>query len=264
MISNPHGSDPMATPEPYCRTVPADCERHGAYDARVYDLGQGFRSVQLGCPTCSEESRKAREVAEAREAEQRAVSETRARIASIGIPPLFADRTLDNYAAECPGQERALSVCRSLAESDEAGRSLILCGKPGTGKTHLACGIARRFAERGRHARFETVLSAVRHVRSTYSRASSRKESEALFDLLDPGLLILDEVGVQSGSEHERMVMFEIINERYQTRRSTILVSNLTLAELNDCLGDRVIDRFREVGGVIAFDWQSWRGRKAA
>jgi DNA replication protein DnaC len=107
-----------------------------------------------------------------------------------------------------------------------------------------------------------TVLSAIRHIKDTYRRDSDRSESQAIDDLVAVDLLILDEVGAQVGSEHEKMLMFEVINERYQQLRSTVLISNLTREELSEFLGDRVMDRFRESGAVIAFDWKSHRGSK--
>ena len=55
--------------------------------------------------------------------------------------------------------------------------------------------------------------------------------------------------------------MFEIINERYESRQPTILISNLSLTEVKQYLGDRIFDRMREDGGkYISFDWDSYRG----
>jgi DNA replication protein DnaC len=141
---------------------------------------------------------------------------------------------------------------------------MVFCGKPGTGKTHLACGIGRNLINKFRSVQFLTVLSAIRHIKDTYRRDSERTEQEAINDLLQPDLLILDEIGAQLGSEHEKMLMFEVINERYQQCRSTILISNLNADELTDFLGDRVMDRFRESGAVVAFDWASHRGQRVA
>jgi DNA replication protein DnaC len=41
-------------------------------------------------------------------------------------------------------------------------------------------------------------------------------------------------------------------------------VSNLNATELEHYLGERIVDRFREMGAVLAFDWESHRGRRAA
>jgi DNA replication protein DnaC len=98
-------------------------------------------------------------------------------------------------------------------------------------------------------------------VKDTYRRDSERSESQVMADFMRPRLLVLDEVGVSLGSEHEKMLMFEIINERYQNQLSTLLLSNLTRAEITEYLGHRIMDRFAEGGAVVAFDWQSHRGQ---
>jgi DNA replication protein DnaC len=109
---------------------------------------------------------------------------------------------------------------------------------------------------------FGTVASLLRHIKATYAKDSQRTEQDAIDDLLRPDLLILDEVGVQVGSEHEKLLMFEVLNGRYQELRPTVLISNLDVAELEAFLGHRVMDRYRECGSVLAFDWQSHRGQK--
>ena len=75
-------------------------------------------------------------------------------------------------------------------------------------------------------------------------------------------LLVLDEIGVQFGSDAEKLIMFDIINERYEAMRPTILISNLALSGLSEFVGDRIVDRMKENGGkLMVFDWESHRGK---
>ena len=75
-------------------------------------------------------------------------------------------------------------------------------------------------------------------------------------------MLILDEVGVQFGSETEENLLFDIINTRYEDRKPTILISNLDGAGVKKYLGERAFDRIREDGGkLIPFTWSSYRGK---
>jgi DNA replication protein DnaC len=251
-------------------TVQATCDQHGSYEARqLAPVFEGAKIIITPCPACSAE---ASAKAEAKD-RQRVENDRRDKIARLlnraFIPERFSDRTLDSYRAETPGQQRALKIAKRYAEAfgekANRGASLVLAGKPGTGKTHIACGIARELIEQKQlSAVFLTVLQALRHIKSTYRKDSEKSESDAIDDLLQPDLLILDEVGAQLGSEHEKMLMFEIINERYQDCKATILISNLNADELGEFLGDRVIDRFRESGAVVAFDWESHRGKREA
>lgn len=72
-------------------------------------------------------------------------------------------------------------------------------------------------------------------------------------------------MGVQFGSDFERNTMFDVLNERYERRKPTLFLSNLTKAEVTEFLGERVMDRLREDGGqVIPFTWESYRKKVAA
>lgn len=183
-----------------------------------------------------------------------------------GIPTRFRDCEFRNFDTPTVEHSTVLALAQRSSEAiiakPKAGASLILCGAPGTGKTHLACAVANAVMREGRSVKFGSVLAAIRHVKDSYRRDSAYSETEAIADLLDPDLLVLDEVGVQVGSEHEKMILFEVINERYQWCSSTILVSNLNRTELSAYLGDRIMDRFSQTGAVLAFGWQSFRKRR--
>jgi len=73
-------------------------------------------------------------------------------------------------------------------------------------------------------------------------------------------LLVLDEVGVQFGTETENLVLFRILNRRYEDMKPTILVSNVEIGKLTEFVGERVIDRLCEGGGgILEFTWESAR-----
>ncbi|MFP4104844.1 MAG: ATP-binding protein [Phycisphaerae bacterium] len=246
------------------RTETRYCPKHGDYTATILTIG-GEEKPGGGCPQCLAEHDRA----EAEQQRQQDIAERKQRridnkMRRAAIPRRFADRRLSNYRAENEGQRRALaSATRYADQFDDAldnGTNLILAGTPGTGKTHLAIGIAWQVMDAGHTAAFTTTMDAIRRVRETYSRDSRETERQALESLSQPDLLILDEVGVQLGTEAERMTLFEILNRRYQDMRPTILISNLSLDGIEEYLGQRGMDRMREGGGrAVVFDWGSYR-----
>lgn len=195
-------------------------------------------------------------------------SEARMRgiLGRAAIPPRFAEHGFDTFIAECEGTKRVLASAKEYAagfpEALRVGRSMLFIGSIGTGKTHLAVGIAHAVIEQGYEALFSGVRSAVRSVMDSYSKDSEISEAQAIQRLVAPDLLILDEVGLQFNSESEKLILFEIMNGRYENMKPTILLSNLEIGSVEKYLGQRVMDRLREGGGkAIAFNWESMRGR---
>lgn len=145
------------------------------------------------------------------------------------------------------------------------GTSLLMCGKPGTGKSHLAAAMAQAVIKQGRSAVYTSVLRAVRSIKDTYRKDSDITEQAAINAYVLPDLLILDEVGVQFGSETEKMYLFEILNGRYESLKPTIVITNLSPSEVSAYLGERIVDRLAEGGGgTLVFDWESYRSKVAS
>ncbi len=237
------------------------CESHGDYTATNYVADRWS-----ACPICTQIERDAEEKRKAEKEAREMQARIEAWIGRAGIPPRFRDRTLEAFVASTDAQRRALEFCQayvaSFADVLATGRSAIFTGRPGTGKTHLAAAIGAALVKNRRSVVFTSVFRAVRRVKDSWRRDSEETETEAVAAFVDPDLLILDEVGVQFGSETEKLLMFDILNERYENRRPVLLLTNLPVKDAQAYLGERIFDRLREDGGEhIPFDWESYRGR---
>lgn len=245
---------------------PAKCDLHGEY-AAIVCRGSNEPS---GCPVCAEEDRKVREQQEWREQQERIARERiERRFGEALIPERFLGKTFEDYRAETASQKKNLSACIDYAKQFEQnykdGRCLLLLGTPGTGKTHLSTAIAGHIiANCGSIAVYRTVTSILHYIKGSFDNRSDYTEAQAFAALVEPHLLVIDEVGATKPTEFELATMFTVINGRYEKLKPTVVVSNLMPNELPDVLGARCVDRLRENGGIaLVFNWESERGKKS-
>lgn len=249
-----------------CRA--ASCDQHGAYTSTMYRIGSLERWSR--CPDCVEAEKAAqrdRELHEQAERRRRAIeAASNSRYLAAMIPARFAGKTLDDYEAANEGQAKAVKVARRYLERWQdclaVGRCLLFLGGPGTGKTHIAAAICSGVVAAGNTALFRTVPDAIAIVKAAYGKGGDEDAAYKL--LIEPDMLVLDDVGAVKLSDHDTGVLFRVINARYEAQRPMILTTNAaSLDQLASIIGDRLVDRLLENNGVeLRFDWSSHRRGK--
>ncbi len=141
------------------------------------------------------------------------------------------------------------------------GRSLVLSGKPGRGKTHLAVAIAYRAIQNGFDALFVTAAELIDEL-SAASLAGKLREGIAPY--VRPAVLVCDEVGYLTYGTDAANVLFHVVNARYQKKRSMVFTTNKSLKlwgrVLHDeDLADAIVDRILHRGQLIKLDGPSVR-----
>jgi len=236
---------------------PARCDTHGEYSAVMLRAGG-----VSGCPICASDKRDMEEL-ERKRFQFRTLQRDAAK-----IPKRFTDKSFASFVVSSPAQQVALDACMEYVDNfskhKREGRCMLLLGKVGTGKTHLATSAASALInEHLVKAIYRTVGSVIGDIKATFSDKSGETEAHIMGELIGADLLVLDEVGATKQSEFELATLFSIINGRYEQGRPMIIVSNLSPAELNDALGVRCVDRIRENGCIgVAFEWESQRGKE--
>jgi len=143
------------------------------------------------------------------------------------------------------------------------GRCLILHGKTGRGKTHLAVAIAYRAIQNGFEARCITAAALI----DDLSRASrDGRLREALTAYLHPHVLVVDEVGYLAYGDDAANVLFHVVNERHLRRRSMVFTTNKRTRDWGRVLHDEdlaaaIVDRVLERGRLLKLDGPSMRTR---
>lgn len=248
-------------------TRDAVCPSHGGYVATGRKLGS--REVWTTCPACNSEREAAEQAERDREA---AAALARRREAAIGlacIPQRFRGLSFDSYAAETPQQRRAVMRMRDFAkrfdEHRKRGTGVVLAGKPGTGKTHLVAAVLLELVGGQAWVQYMTCMGLIRMVRDTWRRDSERSEKDVIRMLGEQiDLLVIDEVGVQYGTDSEQNILFEILDRRYAELKPTLLVTNQDKEGFKSFIGERVADRLSQTHEWLVFDWPSYRKQARA
>jgi len=173
-------------------------------------------------------------------------------------------KTVDDFDFTLQSTLR-LSLLGSFLSPDFVtdGRGLILSGKTGRGKTHLAIAIAYRAIQNGFEALFTTAAALIDEL----SRASREgRLRNALAAYTHPHVLVIDEVGYLTYGTDAANVLFHVVHERHLKKRPMIFTTNKSLRAWGRVLHDEdlaqaIVDRVLERGRLLQLDGPSMRTR---
>lgn len=234
----------------------AVCPEHGAYISRNI-----IRSIWSKCPACQDIADAEARAQQEAEAAERREQQHRAMLSNARIPARFIGRSFDNFVANGEKQSHAVTIARAYAEEFEAnakrGAGLVLAGMPGTGKSHLAAAILQTVMHLD--VTYLTCMDLIRAVRDTWRKDSERTETQLLRYLQNLDLLVIDEVGVQYGTDSEQTIIFDVLDRRYREVKPVVILTNQDKAGFKQFIGERTFDRLAETCRWVPFDWPSYR-----
>lgn len=173
-------------------------------------------------------------------------------------------KTLEGFDAGA-APDLDLRQLRELAEGGyiAAKRNVILLGRSGTGKTHLATALGLEACRQGISTRFVTGCGLANEL-------IEAREAKALTRLIQRygrvGLLIVDELGYVPFSREGAELLFQVLAERHE-RGAVIVTTNLGFADWTQVFGEptltaALLDRLTHKASIINCAWDSYRLRE--
>ncbi len=141
---------------------------------------------------------------------------------------------------------------------------LLMVGLSGCGKTHIAAAIGNGCLQRGIPALFVIVPDLLDHLRATYQPDTDITYDQLFEQVRNAPVLILDDLGTESGTAWAQEKLFQIINYRYNSRLPTVITTNVPLRRMDDRLRARLTDpglvRVYDLGQRSVLEYQDING----
>ena len=178
----------------------------------------------------------------------------------------FEDHALYSWTFDKDnGKNPVMKVAKDYVSkwSDFASKNagLVLWGDVGTGKTFFAACIANALVEQNvsvKMTNFSTILNDL---------FAENDKNKYLARLNDHSLLIIDDLGIERGTEYALEQVYNVIDTRYKSGKPIIITTNLTLDELKtptDIPHKRIYDRVLGMCVPIMFNGVNFRKEEAA
>ena len=171
--------------------------------------------------------------------------------------PAMREWTFANDNGKCPQMKHAHFYVENWTAMQEENIGYLLWGGVGTGKSYFAGCIANALMEQEvsvRMTNFALILNDL--------TASFEGRNEYISRLCRAPLLILDDFGMERGTEYGLEQVYNVIDSRYRSRRPLIVTTNLPLQDLQhpqDTAHARIYDRLLEMCAPIRFSGENFR-----
>lgn len=191
-----------------------------------------------------------------------------ARVASLqeksGLTKRLKRHTFFNFDMQASesafrASQKLMAYLDDWEKNKEEGRGIYLCGKVGTGKTHLAVAVMAELIKSKRvPSLFVTVPELLDNLRGAYNDPG-RDIDEWMDAVKNADFLVLDDLGAEKPNPWVRERLFVIINHRYRAELPTVFTSNIGPKDLAEQLGERTASRIIEMCDFFVLDGDDYR-----
>lgn len=168
-------------------------------------------------------------------------AETEAKYSALRNSPKYKACRLNNFEVT-KDNKAAFEAAEEFIKNWSNSGSLVIYGRSGSGKSHLAAAIGNTLDTGDKIVVFTTFVDLLERVKATYSGGEG-SESKILGAVTSADLLILDDLGVEKPSEYTLDVLFRIVDRRNRELKKTVYTSNYSPKDL--------LERYAKAVGVL-------------
>lgn len=160
------------------------------------------------------------------------------------VNPKIKDATFKTFVTDDKNFQQVARDLHGFVSNWEEG-NVLLYGSYGTGKSHLAISATKLAINQARTALFISVPKLFSKIKDTYNKKSGMTEDELISMINNVDLLVLDDIGAESGNESWAQDKLFLILDGRQGKR-TIYTTNLDGETLEAKIGGRNYDRMAD------------------
>jgi len=188
------------------------------------------------------------------------------------IPERYKWKFIDSFQKSTPDglpvpyAEEVLRMVFTITDSEvvsEPTKGFLMHGNPGTGKTLLGAIMLNELILRwGRSGKFLNLSRKYfQKIRDTYSEESANygRSWDIIDELCNIPFLVLDDFGIQRGTDWEMEMLYELVDARYSEKRFTVITTNQDLDEIKNLSGGRIYSRLVEMCYLVPMEGVDFR-----
>jgi DNA replication protein DnaC len=165
---------------------------------------------------------------------------------------------------------RAQKFCENHGEIIKKGLGMYIFGDIGTGKTHLTACIANELLKNCVFVLFTSLFEISKAVRSSWGKNAAKSEQDLIDKFSEVDVLFFDDLGTEKLTKNQedswlQCLLFDLVNRRYNARKTTIFSSNYSINELvaKRGLAKHTASRIAEMsaGAIMKISGESMRGK---